>query len=87
MENSTESLCRICGLDFGSCPSWVEGVPQYVICECCGMESGLEDESIEKVQNYRGWWVGNGANWKYPRHKPKDWDLLKQVANIPAEWR
>ncbi|GAA3868617.1 hypothetical protein GCM10023084_22240 [Streptomyces lacrimifluminis] len=39
------------------------------------------------MREIRGYWVARGAKWDDPRLKPKDWDLLKQVTHIPAEWR
>ncbi|MGI5196348.1 hypothetical protein ACQEVY_22315 [Streptomyces sp. CA-288835] len=82
-----ETACRVCGLDDGEV-LWNEfGVPQYVICSCCGMESGIGDDNLPQVREVRGYWVASGAKWDSPRHRPEDWDLLKQLANIPPEWR
>ncbi|MEV8389948.1 MULTISPECIES: hypothetical protein [unclassified Streptomyces] len=87
MSDENEHFCRVCGYDFEDVPTWVGIFPQYVICNCCGMESGLEDEDLEKVRNYRAQWVANGAHWQDPKAKPSGWDLLSQIANIPKQWR
>lgn len=82
-----ETTCRVCGLDVGDA-LWNEyGVPQYLICACCATESGIGDDNLSQVREIRGYWVARGAKWDDPRLKPKDWDLLKQLANIPPEWR
>lgn len=43
------------------------------------------------LRNYRGYWVGHGASWSSPsaerKHKHQGWDLLKQMQNIPPQWR
>ncbi|WP_328494566.1 hypothetical protein OHS59_18825 [Streptomyces sp. NBC_00414] len=88
MKVPMETVCRVCGLDDGVTPLWNEyGVPQYVICACCATESGIGDDNLPQVREIRGYWVARGAEWDDPRLKPKDWDLLKQLANIPPEWR
>ena len=47
----------------------------------------MSDLGVMGIRDYRGYWVGHGAQWNSPPLKPKDWDLLKQMANIPPEWR
>jgi hypothetical protein len=82
-----ETVCRVCGLDNGDV-LWDEyGVPQYLICPCCATESGIGDDNLSQVREIRGYWVARGAEWDDPKLKPKVWDLLKQLANIPPEWR
>lgn len=78
----------MCGLGDGKTALWDEfGAPQYLICECCGMESGIGDDNLAQVREVRGYWVGNGAKWHEPKFKPEPWDILQQLANIPPEWR
>lgn len=38
MENTVDTVCRICGLDYGE-SLYEDGFPRYVICECCYNES------------------------------------------------
>ncbi|MFJ7999887.1 hypothetical protein ACIQ7D_22550 [Streptomyces sp. NPDC096310] len=87
MSSEIEHACRICGAIFPGDPTWENSVPNYVICNCCGLESGIGDTDLESVRSYRGYWVGNGAKWSTPTRKPDHWDLLKQLENIPPQWR
>ncbi|NEA58978.1 hypothetical protein G3I60_33685 [Streptomyces sp. SID13666] len=87
MEASIETSCRICGLTDGKTHIWKDGEPLYIICECCGMESGIGDETLERVREYRGAWVGEGAKWSEPKRKPAAWNIFEQLANIPLRWR
>jgi hypothetical protein len=80
-----ESVCRVCGYDEEL--FWEHGWPTNAICPCCGNESDIKDLSLMGIRDYRGEWIGHGAKWNSPPDKPKDWDLLKQIANIPPEWR
>ncbi|MFE0426442.1 hypothetical protein [Streptomyces sp. NPDC058953] len=89
----TEDICRMCGWTDGGL-TWEDGWPTASICACCGTESGIGDmgwpgnaRHLEGIRAFRGWWVGNGAVWYRPYHRPPDWDLLTQLANIPQHWR
>lgn len=42
MDGTLETACRICGLDVDDLRFDVRGLPLFVICECCGGESGYE---------------------------------------------
>ncbi|WP_267245258.1 hypothetical protein [Streptomyces sp. PR69] len=91
-DDDSEYFCRICGYGDGSA-FWEDGWPTSVICDCCGTESGVGDmgepgswDGLSGIRNYRGYWVGNGAQWHSSR-KPKDWDLLEQLSHIPPQWR
>ncbi|MFF8960301.1 hypothetical protein [Streptomyces sp. NPDC014894] len=88
-----EEYCRICGYGDGGL-IWENGWPTAVICPCCGTESGIGDmgdpgtwEGLRGIRDYRGYWVGNGARWHSPTLRPKEWDLLAQLADIPTVWR
>jgi hypothetical protein len=87
MEDKTETACRICGYDDGEAVFNEYGVPLYVICPCCCNESGIGDDNVSQVRELRGYWVASGALWHDPKFRPAGWDLVKQLANIPAEWR
>ncbi|MFF1302288.1 hypothetical protein [Streptomyces sp. NPDC058307] len=82
-----ETTCRVCGRDDGEVLWDQHGVPQYVICDCCGIESGLGDDHLSKVRETRGYWVAQGAPWDVPKNRPTGWDALEQLSAIPAEWR
>jgi hypothetical protein len=81
-----EDVCRVCGYTDGSL--FFEGTwPTHIICSCCGWESGTQALGLQGTREYRGYWAGQGAEWSSRGARPKDWDLLKQLRNIPAEWR
>ncbi|MET9497603.1 hypothetical protein [Streptomyces sp. NPDC006552] len=90
---AAEDFCRMCGFDQDR--FWEDGSPTYAICDCCGSESGIGDlgavpgswEGVRGLHDFRGWWVGQGAEWSTPSQRPADWDLLRQMRNIPSEWR
>ncbi|MEV0281977.1 hypothetical protein AB0I22_37135 [Streptomyces sp. NPDC050610] len=86
MEDEIETLCRVCGYDDGE-PRWVNGCAYSVICSACASQSGLNDNLLEGVRELRGYWVGQGAPWSCPEDKPEGWDLLKQISDLPPEWR
>ena len=80
-----ESICRVCG--FADELFWEGGWPTAAICPCCGNESDISDVSLLHLRQYRGYWLGGGATWFSSYEKPRDWDLLRQISNIPQEWR
>lgn len=83
-----ETVCRVCGYDDGVDAFWEAGWPnEGNICDCCGNEPSVGDTSVMGLRNYRGYWLGQGAPWSSPNYRPKDWDILEQVKNIPSEWR
>ncbi|MEU9284166.1 hypothetical protein AB0D57_05415 [Streptomyces sp. NPDC048275] len=81
-----EDVCRVCGYTDGILffeDTW----PTHIICDCCGWESGTQALGLEGTREYRGYWTGQGAEWFSRGARPKDWDLLKQLRNIPPDWR
>jgi hypothetical protein len=88
--NKSETICRICGYDDGSIRWELENdklYPSYFICECCESEAGYYDCIISAIRSKRESWFNNGAQWRYPKSKPADWDLEKQLAKIPEEYK
>jgi hypothetical protein len=91
--DEAEDFCRMCG--FAEDRFWEDGWPTNTVCDCCGNESGIGDmgarpgswDGVEGLHDFRGWWLGAGARWERPRRKPRDWDVLLQLQNIPAQWR
>jgi hypothetical protein len=89
MANNIKNLaCRVCG-NIQSDPPWGEDgqCPTYDICDCCGVEFGYGDCTLEATKAFRKKWLSAGANWKYPNEKPSDWSLEKQMENIPKEYK
>ncbi|KND26030.1 hypothetical protein [Streptomyces acidiscabies] len=84
--SAEETTCRVCGQNDGTV-LWSNGTPHYVICDCCGTESGIGDDNLSQARELRGFWVANGAPWDVPRNRPEDWNLLDQMKNLPPEWR
>lgn len=93
MGADAEDFCRMCGYDEER--FWEDGVPTGAICDCCGSESGMGDFGAEPgewdgvcgLHDFRGWWVGHGAQWHSPHSRPRDWDFLAQLQKIPPQWR
>ena len=81
-----ESVCRISGYDEDD-ERWTgpDGA-QYVICPCCGAESGADDIRLDWVREYRWRWIGEGCVWFSPEERPADWDLESQIRQVPAAW-
>ena len=89
-EDETETVCRVCGFDGEN--FWEGGWPnEAAICPCCGNEPDVGDSSVMGLRNYRGYWLGQGAPWSSQleerKHKRQGWDLLKQMENVPPQWR
>jgi hypothetical protein len=73
-------LCRICGLRQDEMPWGADGkTPTYQICDCCGVEFGYEDCTVQSIENFRKSWLERGAKWFRESQKPEDWsqDLVR----------
>lgn len=80
--------CRVCGLYSEELPWGYDGMnPAYIICDCCGVESGNEDYTVESTKKYREEWIKKGALWFKSKEKPEDWSLELQMKNIPDEYK
>jgi hypothetical protein len=83
------NYCRVCGL-WSEEVSWdqYDKILSYGnICDCCGVESGLEDFNLASVRLYRQAWLNSGAKWFKPKLKPENWYLEEQMKNIPERFR
>ena len=82
-----EGICRVCGLDEDD-ERWTgPDSAQYVICSCCGAESGVEDLDLKSVRGCRAKWIAAGCLWLSPEERPTDWQLDRQMSGLPAVWR
>jgi len=79
-----ETVCRVGGWDDGDEFYDETGAPTYIICDCCGAESGLHEYSKKAAIRYRQQWIARGAVWSSPKAKPKDWDIDAQLQKVPA---
>lgn len=80
--------CRVCGLYSDDLPWGEDGVsPTYIICNCCGVEFGYEDYTIESTKEYREEWIKRGVSWFFPKARPIYWSLDDQLMNIPDEFK
>jgi hypothetical protein len=88
--HSNEYVCRVCGYEDGSI-RWEsyeeELIPHYLICDCCGAESGYQDFKIEGTKACRKQWLDEGAKWSYPKSKPANWNLEEQLKKIPDKYK
>ncbi len=84
---TAETRCRVCGLDEDDERFRGAGSAQYVICSCCGAESGVDDVSTTAVRRYRDRWIARGAPWFTEADRPGDWSLHRQLSQISPEWR
>lgn len=83
-----DHYCRVCGLYSEEKPWGEDGKsPAYLICQCCGVESGYEDYTLESTIEYREQWIANGAKWFDLKRKPENWNLEEQMRNIPDEYK
>lgn len=88
MINNELFICRVCGLIQPDMP-WGESGddPSHDICDCCGIEFGYEDFTLTTIQKKRELWIKSGAKWWNNKFKPDNWDLEKQLENIPLRFK
>ena len=81
-------FCRICGYEHEE-PQWgPDGQsPLYEICPCCGVESGYEDGTASAIHAYRQAWLAKGKPWFSPKCQPAHWNVVRQLENVPLEFR
>lgn len=80
--------CRVCGLFIEDKPWGEDGnCPTYEYCPCCGVEFGYQDYTVESTKEFRKKWIENGAKWDSLEEKPENWDLEKQLMDIPDEYK
>lgn len=82
------NICVICGYKGLDMPMYVNNeldMPNFILCDCCGFESGYDDlDQGCSFEGYRKNWIENGYNW-FSNNKPHDWNASKlraQLGNI-----
>lgn len=89
MTKNEHHFCRVCGLDQGDFLPWGESGlnASHAICDCCGTEFGYEDCIVEACRAARERWLQRGADWFSPKERPQDWDMKKQLEQVPERFR
>jgi len=88
MHNNDKYLCRVCGLIQKDAPWGDDGLsPTYQICDCCGVEFGYEDSTLEGVKRFRKNWIASGATWFNSKMQPVRWDFEEQLKNVPQKYQ
>jgi hypothetical protein len=88
MRNDEEHACRVCGRHHEDKPWGGDGAsPTFDICDCCGVEFGYEDSTLEAVKKYRAAWIAEGCTWFRPKDKPSGWTWEQQSQNVPERFR
>ena len=72
-----DDACRVCGFDIGG--GWDGAQPLYIICACCGAESGLEDSPTTSAHAYLRLWISAGCPWFDEAMRPPHWRLVDQL--------
>jgi hypothetical protein len=88
MKTNKLNICRVCGY-YDSTPPWGEDgkSPTFEYCPCCGVQHGYGDCLLAGIQRQRELWKEKNYEWDMPRFKPKNWNLEKQIENIPPEFK
>ncbi|MEZ4959580.1 MAG: hypothetical protein R2830_07175 [Saprospiraceae bacterium] len=83
-----EYNCRVCGFYYSDPPWGMDNkTPSYEICDCCGVEFGYEDSTLNGIIRYREKWIKEGAIWFNPDCKPADWNLDDQLMHVLSKYR
>ena len=87
-QKNKKRICRVCGLYYRNFYPWGEDgkIPSHEICDCCGIEFGYEDNNNKSTENARKKWTEGGYVWFNFEKRPKGWDSLQQLKNIPPEF-
>jgi hypothetical protein len=72
------NLCRVCGWDLEE-PPWSGREPRYLICDCCGAESGVDDLGERAARRWLRRWLTQGTPWFDETARPVDWDVHAQL--------
>jgi hypothetical protein len=90
MKNIPEEkyFCRVCGLK-QTTPPWGENnkSPSFEFCVCCGTEFGYNDATLKAVLTQREKWIKSKFVWFKDSLKPKNWDPITQMKDIPNKFK
>ena len=86
--DNEEFCCRVCGYRETYLLWGADGhSPEFDYCECCGVEHGYQDSTPSGAKRFRDRWIADGARWMGKNKKPSDWNLQKQLANVPKKFK
>jgi hypothetical protein len=52
------SICRVCGHNIAPDAFYNEyGDAEFIICDCCGCESGYQDATMQGIRTHRAAWL------------------------------
>ena len=87
MEDRYEDLrvCRVCGLEYPVPPWGPELVSEF--CDCCGVQCSYGDAAPDAARHHREQWLASGAEWFHPEGRPRDWNLERQLTQLPEVFR
>ena len=86
-KNNDLYICRICGSEQVDAPWGDDGEsPTYEICDCCGVEFGYEDSTLQGIKKYRTKWLEDGAKWHSKKSEPENWSVVEQLSHIPEKY-
>ena len=78
---------RVCGYLEDVAPGGNDGkTPLFECCQCCGVEHGYQDTTLDSSRQYRANWLANGAKWNSVQLKPVEWSLERQLSVIPRDF-
>ncbi|HGF2651789.1 TPA: hypothetical protein ACWXKB_005314 [Escherichia coli] len=87
-KNNEFYVCRVCGAEQPEAPWGDDGeTPTYDICNCCGVEFGYEDSTVQSIKKYKAKWLDSGAKWMNKESEPQNWSVDEQLAHIPLKYR
>lgn len=80
--------CRVCGHFSEEYPWGEDGKsPTLELCPCCGVQFGVDDDTIDIVKVYRAKWINEGAKWLIKDQKPEQWNIEEQLQDIPEKFK
>lgn len=82
-----EAVGQVCGWGDGDAFYDETGAPTYLICDCCGGESGADDHDLRAARRYRAKWSSEGSPWFNPKARPSSWDPDAQFGNVTEGYR
>lgn len=86
-KNNDLYICRVCGAEQLEAPWGDDGEsPTYEICDCCGIEFGYEDSTLQGIKKYRTKWLEDGAKWHSKKSEPENWSVVEQLCHIPEKY-